>query len=72
MSKIELSEKEIEVINAQLNGEIDGWTATDEQQKLLTGVISKAEALMDELNAYDDDFDDLIKWFWDKYQSQDK
>jgi len=72
MSKIELSEKEIEVIKAQLNGEIDGWTATDEQQKLLTGVISKAEALMDELNAYDDDFDDLIKWFWDKYQSQDK
>ena len=39
MSKIELSEKEIEVIKAQLNGEIDGWTATDEQQKLLTGVI---------------------------------
>ena len=72
MSKIELSEKEIEVINAQLNGEIDGWTATDEQQKLLTGVINKAEALMDELNAYDDDFDDLIKWFWDKYQSQNK
>ncbi len=72
MSKIELSEKEIEVINAQLNGEIDGWTATDEQQKLLTGVINKAEALMDELNAYDDDFDDLIKWFWDKYKSQDK
>ena len=72
MSKIELSEKEIEVINAQLNGDIDGWTATDEQQKLLTGVINKAEALMDELNAYDDDFDDLIKWLWDKYQSKDK
>lgn len=72
MSKIELSEKEIEVINAQLNGDIDGWTATDEQQKLLTGVVSKAEALMDELNAYDDDFDDLIKWLWDKYQSKDK
>jgi len=72
MDKIELSEKEIQVIKDQLNGDIDGWTATEEQQKLLTGVINKAEALMDELNAYDDDFDDLIQWFWDKYQRQNK
>ena len=72
MSKIELSEKEIEVIKAQLNGEIDGWTATDEQQKLLMCVINKAEALLDELDDYENLGGDLIQWFWDKYQSQNK
>ena len=52
------------------------WNATDEQQKLLTGVIDKAEALMDELDAYDD-FDNymeggLVAWFYDKYKAQEE
>lgn len=33
MNKIELSAEEIKVINQQLNGEIEVWNATDEQQK---------------------------------------
>ncbi len=68
MSKIELSEKEKEVIQEHLNGKIHAFTATPEQQELLTSVIHKADALMDELDAWDDDYTDLILWFWNKYQ----
>ena len=73
MKKIELSADEIKVIKQQLNGEIEVWNATDEQQKLLTGVIDKAEALMD---AYDD-LDNymeggLVAWFYDKYKAQEE
>lgn len=76
MKKIELSADEIKVIKQQLNGEIEVWNATDEQQKLLTGVIDKAEALMDELDAYDDLTNymegGLIAWFYDKYKAQEE
>lgn len=76
MNKIELSAEEIKVINQQLNGEIEVWNATDEQQKVLTGVINKAEALMEEQDAYDD-LDNymeggLIAWFYDKYKAQEQ
>lgn len=76
MKKIELSADEIKVIKQQLNGEIEVWNATDEQQKLLTGVIDKAEALMDELDTYDD-LDNymeggLVAWFYDKYKAQEE
>ena len=70
MSKIELSADEINVIQQQLNGEIEVWNATDEQQKHLTSVIHKAEALDEELG-YKDNYSDMIKWFWDKYQEQE-
>lgn len=70
MKKIELSADEIKVIKQQINGEIEISTATEEQQVLLTGVIDKAEALLDELDAYDEMGDDLIKWFYGKYESQ--
>lgn len=68
MGKIELSASEIEVIELQLDGKIEINTATDEQQAILSGVIDKAEALADELDDYE--FDDLIKWFYDKYKNQ--
>ena len=74
MEKIELNAGEIQVIKQQLDGEIEVWNATDEQQKHLTSVIHKAEALMEEQDAYDDldnyMEDGLIGWFWDKYQEQ--
>ena len=72
MSKIELSDKEKEVIQEHLNGKIHAYTATKEQQELIMGVIDKADALMNELDAWDDDYTDLIQWFWDKYQDQQK
>lgn len=74
MKKIELTEKEIEVIRQQLNGEIEVHSATEEQQQLLMGVIDKANDLMDEEDAYDEleaQGNDLIDWYWKKYQEQE-
>ena len=66
MKKIELTEKEIEVIRQQLNGEIEVHSATEEQQQLLMGVIDKDA--YDELEAQGND---LIDWYWKKYQEQE-
>lgn len=70
MKKIELTADEIKVIEQQLNGEIEVWSATDEQKRLLTKVTDDAEALMDEFDAYDELDGDLIKWYYDKYKAQ--
>ena len=67
---IELTAEEIKVIKQQLNGEIEVWNATEEQQKHLSSVIDKAEALDEELD-YAEEYTDLIKWFWDKYKTQE-
>ena len=71
MKKIELSADEIKVIKQQLNGEIEVWNATDQQQELLSGVIDKAEALLEELDAYDELDGDMILWYWEKYKAQE-
>ena len=72
MEKIVLTEKEIEVIDLFLAEKVDIETvATDEQKELLMGVTDRAEALMEELNAYDELDDNLIKWYYDKYKSQE-
>ncbi len=75
MKKIELSADEIKVLKQQLNGEIEVWNATDEQQKHLTSVIDKADELLEELDGYDDMIDnfegDTILWFWNKYKEQE-
>ncbi len=47
MEKIELTADEIKVIKQQLNGEIEVWNADDYQQKHLTSVIDKANALLE-------------------------
>ena len=74
MKKIMLSTDEIEVINQYLKGEIEVWNATDEQQKLLGGVIDKADALLEELDAYDElqkvPNADLLIWYFEKYKAQ--
>lgn len=75
MNKIELTADEIKVIKQQLNGEIEVWNATDEQQQNLIRVIDKADALLEELDAYDEMIEkcnaDTILWFWEKYKAQE-
>ncbi len=72
MEKIVLTEKEIEVIDLFLAEKVDIETvATDEQKELLMGVTDRAEALMEELDAYDELDDNLIKWYYDKYKAQE-
>ena len=71
MAKIELTEKEIEIIDLFLAEKVDiESVATDEQKELLMGVIDRAESLMDELNAYDELGDNLVKWYYNKYKAQ--
>ena len=68
--EIILTQEEIQVIDQYFKGEIGSFTATEEQQKHMMAVIDKAEALMKELDAYDELEEDLIEWFWGKYQAQ--
>lgn len=70
MNEIQLTAEEIKVIQQQLNGEISAFTATPEQRTVLMGVIDKAEALMHELQAYEESGNDLIAWYYNKYKAQ--
>lgn len=71
MKEIILSEKEIEVIQKQLNGQIEVYDVTEEEQEILSNVIDKAYDLMEELDAYEESGEDVIKWFYEKYKNQD-
>lgn len=70
MTKIELTPSEIAIIEKQLRGELTAFNATHDEQVTMCAVVDKAEALMDELEAYEESGDDLIKWFYDKYIHQ--
>lgn len=73
MTRIELSDAEVNVIEQQLAGKIEVWSATDEEQTLLSCVIEKAENILDELDAYSElekQGGDLIDWFNRKYKEQ--
>jgi len=72
MSKIELTQEEIDLIQKYLNGELGMFSATEEEQGIFIPVIDKAEALMFELNAAEEIGTDLIKWFWKKHKKQNK
>ena len=70
MTKIELTHDEVMVIKKQLSGSLTAFNATEREQNLMCSVVDKAEALMEELEAYDESGDDLIQWFYNKYKEQ--
>ncbi len=72
MKKIELSKAEIETIELYERDEYFHDTMTEEQREIFGGVIDKAEALEEELDAYDESGDDLIRWFYAKYKAQEE
>lgn len=72
MSKIVLNEKQIDALKKHLNGEHDPFFSPEEEQQVLGEVIDMAEALMFELDAVEESGDDLMAWFWGKYQEQEK
>ena len=43
---------------------------TEEQREIFGCVIDKAEALEEELDAYEESGSDLIRWFYAKYKTQ--
>ena len=73
IEKIELTEEEIEVIKACITEELDPYYANERQQELLTGIIDRADAILDKLWESDPDYDfgsDTVKWYYNLYRKQ--
>lgn len=70
--KIELTEVELKVLKQQIEGEFSILDATDEERAAMGQVIKKADELMDELDAYNELQDSLMKWYLNKYEEQRK
>jgi hypothetical protein len=72
MDAINLTELEYKVLEQDIKGEFSDFDATEEELRAMVSVINKADALMDELGASDELDENLLLWFWDKYQAQQK
>ena len=70
MKKIELTDVELKVLQQDVNGEFSDFDATEEELRAMVSVIKKADALVRELDAYEEEGDDLILWYWNKYLAQ--
>ena len=71
MKQIELTPLELSMLERDLRGEFFPPEQTDEENQALARVIEKADALMEELDAYDELGNSLMQWFYDKYQAQE-
>lgn len=71
MSKIELSPLELEMLERDLRGEFFPPEQTKEENMAYARVIDKADALMEELDDYDNLGNSLMEWFYAKYQAQE-
>ena len=71
MEKIVLTDQQKALIQKQIKGEYSPFFATEDEQVAMNEVLTKAEALIAELDAYDEMDGDLISWFWGKYQAQE-
>lgn len=66
MDKIALNDKQKDVIQKYKDGRYSPFFSGEDEQAAMNEVIDMANDLMDELG------EDLIAWFWDKYQEQEK
>lgn len=71
MTKIEFNELHKSVIAKFLKGMYDPFFATEEEQNAFNEVIDIAETRLDEYSEDYDFGDDLIKWVWAEYQTQE-
>lgn len=69
--KIILTDEEKAVIEKQLKGELNAFFMEDREREIIDKVIDDANALMTELDAFDEMGDDLVKWYYDKYKAQE-
>ena len=69
--KIILTDEEKAVIEKQLKGELNTFFMEDREREIIDKVIDDANALMTELDAFDEMGDDLVKWYYDKYKAQE-
>ena len=69
MEKIVLTDKQIVVVEHNLKMPV-GYEPDGEEMDILCGVLDIADHLMEELDAYDELDDSLLKWFYNKYKEQ--
>lgn len=69
MEKIILTKDEERVLKMQLDGRINEFTP-EADKDILMNLIDKAEALMNELDAYDETDYDMMQWYYNKYKAQ--
>ncbi len=60
------------MLERDLRGEFFPPEQTEEENMAYARVIDKAEALMDELDAYEELGNSLMQWYYNKYQEQQK
>ena len=70
MERIQLTVNQLAALEKHLSGHHDPFLAPEEEKKSLGEVIDMAEKLMFELNAVEESGDDLMAWFWRKYNEQ--
>lgn len=68
--QIILTKEEKAVIEKHLAGNFNIFFSEEQEQNLLSKVIKDADALMKELDAYDELDDNLLAWYYNKYKSQ--
>ena len=62
--------RDVNVIEKQLKGELNTFFMEDREREIIDKVIDDANALMTELDAFDELEDNLVKWYYDKYKAQ--
>lgn len=70
MDKIILSDREKEILEAQLNNGVGFEPETDEEKEVLSKLIDQADALIRELDDWDNLNGDLLAWYYNKYKEQ--
>mgnify|MGYP006896639004 CR=1 FL=1 len=70
MKTIVLTPEEISVIEKHLAGNLNLFFGEEKEKDLFAKVTKDAEALMEELDAYDELDDSLIAWYYNKYKAQ--
>ena len=68
--QIILTDEEKTIIEKQLKKQLNPFFMTDEERETIDKVIDDANALMEELDAYDELDGDLIAWYYNKYKEQ--
>lgn len=68
--QIILTDEEKTVIEKHLKDELNPFFLEDREREVIDKVISDAETLMEELDAYDELDDSLVAWYYKKYKEQ--
>jgi len=69
-TKIIFTDREKEVIEAQLKGGVGYEPETDEEKQIMMCLIDRADALIRELDDWDNLNGDLLRWYYNKYKEQ--